>query len=138
MSNYIDLVDVERELLKAAGWDATTRRLDETTGRESMVVRRLPPTILTTYHDGGRLLNYPFQVVVRRRSELASLSDADEASMLLDGAEAPSMDGSYEFHRQYIYTPPQALGIDEDSFYACEFRVMALIDVKGTRHDQTS
>jgi hypothetical protein len=125
----IDLVDRVAALLKAEGYEGvTTHLLDSTTGREAIVVRRLPYVKSVTYMDGSEAIDYLYQVVVRRRQEEHAMSLCSDIAELLDGRRIDSENKSYTFTSSEIYTSPQGLKLDEKLFYAWEVRIRTLIE----------
>lgn len=120
----IDVVEQAKKLIEAEGYqNVTMRRLDAMTGREGIVLRKLPSTFEGRYKDRSRNLAYLWQVVVRTRSASEGQETAEALAMLLDAAQLPSGNKSYWFIAQEIYTPVQELELDESLFYAYEFRV---------------
>lgn len=120
----IDVVEQAKKLIEAEGYqNVTMRRLDAMTGREGIVLRKLPSTFEGRYQDRSRNLAYLWQVVVRTRSASEGQETAEALAMLLDAAQLPSGNKSYWFIAQEIYTPVQELELDESLFYAYEFRV---------------
>lgn len=120
----IDVVEQAKKLIEAEGYqNVTMRRLDAMTGREGIVLRKLPSTFEGRYQDRSRNLAYLWQVVVRTRSASEGQETAEALAMLLDAAQLPSGNKSYWFVAQEIYTPVQELELDESLFYAYEFRV---------------
>lgn len=128
----IDLVDNVRDFLKDAGYEnVTTKRLDETTGREGVVVRRVPYTVSERYYTRTKAINYTYQVIVRQRSEFKAMQMCEEIAQVLEDAYIPSENGSYEFVGQETYTEPQELDLGESGFFVWEVRITAQIYVKG-------
>lgn len=125
------MVDVPEQAvayIKEHGYDDVyLRRLDSMTGREGIVVRRLPSTVQGRSYSGARTLHYLYQVIVRRRSEREAIEQAEELANLLDLAPLQSANGSFALVQQEIYTPAQELTLSESGFYAYEFRVRAEI-----------
>lgn len=120
----IDVVEQAKKLLEAEGYqNVTMRRLDAMTGREGIVLRKLPSTFEGRYQDRSRNLAYLWQVVVRTRSASEGQETAEALATLLDAAQLPSGNKSYWFIAQEIYTPVHELELDESLFYAYEFRV---------------
>ena len=123
----IDLVDMARSYLAERGYEAHVKRLDEFTGREGIVLRRIPSTVTERYFDGGEAVSYVYQVIVRRRSERRAMEECSDIAELLKDAWLESGNGSYAFGGQEIYTEPQELALDEAGFYAWEARLVASI-----------
>lgn len=123
----IDLIDVAKDFLVYRGFDAYVKRLDQFTGREGIVVRRVPSRVTSRYFDGGEALSYIYQVIVRRRSGREAMETCCEIADLLKHAWLASRNGSYSFHGQEVYTGPQELELDEANFSAWEVRFEASI-----------
>lgn len=120
----IDVVEQAKKLLEAQGYEnVTMKRLDAMTGREGIVLRKLPSTFEGTYQDRSQTLAYLWQVIVRTRSASAGQETAEALAKLLRAAKLPSGNDSYWFISQELYTPVQELELDESLFYAYEFRV---------------
>jgi hypothetical protein len=129
MNANIDIVDVCATYLQEHGFtDALKRRLDSTTGREAIIVRRLPTLSEATYMDGSQTLGYLYQIIVRRKSEEDAMTTCSDIAELLSDAYLPSANGSYVFTSQEIYTYPQELRLEEQGFYAWETRIHATIE----------
>jgi hypothetical protein len=125
----IDLVDRVAAYLTGKGYqDVTTRMLDSTTGREAIVVRRLPYTVNAHYQDRTATLGYLYQVIVRNRDEAHAMNICSEIAEDLENARIESGNGSYVFTSAEIYTSPQQLPLEEQLFYAWEVRINALIE----------
>lgn len=128
--SYIDVPDMAVEYLRGLGYaDTHLKRLDAMTGREGIVVRRIPSTVTAREYGKRQQVSYLYQVIVRNRSERRAMELADELCRALDTAEIESGNGSYEFVAQEVYTPPQELTLDEAGFFAHEFRIRAYIVV---------
>lgn len=123
----IDLVDRARDFLADHGYEAHVKRLDAFTGKEGIVLRRVPSTVTGRYFDGGEAVSYIYQVVVRRRSEREAMEQCCDIAELLKGAWLESGNGSYAFVGQEVYTEPQELKLDEANYYAWEVRIEASI-----------
>ena len=124
----VDLPEQAVAFLKAHGYkDVYLKRLDSMTGREGIIIRRLPSTVQGRSYSGARTLHYLYQVIVRSRSEREALEKAEDLANLLDLAPLQSKNGSFAMVQQEIYTPPQELTLSESGFYATEFRVRAEI-----------
>lgn len=138
MARYIDLPDMAARYIQRAGYEGVTlRKLDEMTGKTGIVVRRIPSAITGRDYSGSVSLAFVYQVVVRLRSEVAAMQTAAELCELLDMAEIPSGNGSYQFVAQEVYTTPQSLETGESGYHAQEFRIKALIEI-GESHGRRS
>lgn len=123
----IDLVYRASRFLAESGYEAHVKRLDEFTGREGIVLRRIPSAVTERYFDGGEAVSYVYQVIVRRRSERRAMEECCDIAELLKDAWLDSENGSYAFEGQEIYTEPQELALEETGFYAWETRIKASI-----------
>lgn len=124
----IDVPEQAAKLIKANGYkDVHLRRLDEFTGREGIIVRRIPSTVTGYDYMRSKELAYLYQVIVRTRSAKRGMETAEALERLLDGAELKSDNNSFFFVSQETYTPTQELELDEAGFYAYEFRIKAVI-----------
>lgn len=125
----IDLIDRAKDLLAERGYDAHAKRLDSFTGKEGVVLRRVPSTVTERYLDRSESVSYLYQVVVRRRSERQAMEECCEIAELLADAWLDSGNGSYSFVGQEAYTQPQELALDEAGFYAWQARIEARIEI---------
>lgn len=123
----IDLVDRARDFLAAKGYEAHVKRLDSFTGKEGIVLRRVPSTVTGRYFDGTESVSCIYQVIVRRRSERQAMEECCDIAALLKDAWLGSGNGSYAFVGQEVYTEPQELALDEAGFFAWEVRLEASI-----------
>lgn len=124
----IDVPEQAVKLIKAQGYENVfLKRLDALTGREGIVVRRIPSTVTGYDYTRSKELAYLYQVIVRTRSPKEGMETAEELEKLLDGANLRSGNGSFFFVSQETYTPTQELELDESGFYAYEFRIKAVI-----------
>lgn len=128
----IDLVDVAAQYLQQHGFETSKRRLDSTTGREGIIVRRISYTVQAAYMDGWEALAYIWQVVVRSRSEDKAMSDCVAITQLLEDAALESQNNSYVFSSQTVYTSPQELRLEEAGFYAWQVRFSTTIERSRT------
>lgn len=134
MTRYIDLPDMAALCIERAGYENVyLKKLDELTGKTGIVVRRMPSAVTGRDYSGSVSLAFVYQVVVRLKSEVAAMQTASELCQLLDMADIPSGNGSYQFVAQEVYTTPQPLETGEKGFYAQEFRIKALIEI-GESH----
>lgn len=127
---YIDLVDEACSFIVSKGYDAKVRRLDSMTGKEGIVVRRVPSTVVGEYRDRSKSVAYLWQVIIRRRSEKRALEEADALCKLLDENPIQSGNGSYQIVAQEVYTLPQELALEDSGFYAQEFRIRSYIEIE--------
>lgn len=123
----IDLVDRAKEFLAEKGYEAHVKRLDQFTGKEGIVLRRVGGAVTGRYFDGGESVSCIYQVVVRRRSEREAMEQCCDIAELLKDAWLESENGSYSLVGQEAYTEPQELALDEAGFYAWEARIEASI-----------
>lgn len=100
-------------------------RYDKLTGREGVLIRRLPNTITERYMDGSYTLQRIVQVVVRRRIADDALEDCDWLADMLDGAQIESANGTYKFISQEVYTQPEESSLYEEGFATWSFRLRA-------------
>lgn len=120
----IDVVEQAKKLIEAEGYkNVTMQPLNAMTGREGIVLRKLPSTFTTRDYDRHRTLQYLWQVIVRTRSPKDGQETVEALSRLMETAQLHSGNRSYWFISQEIYTPPQELEMGEALFYAYEFRV---------------
>lgn len=119
----IDVVERAKALYEENGYSVSLKRLDTFTGREGIVLRKLPSTFVDRSYDGYRTLDYLWQVVVRTRDPRKGQETAEALARLTDLEPLPSANGSYWFISQELYTPVEELDLDESNFYAFAFRV---------------
>ena len=128
----IDLCERAARLLTESGLEGVSlRRLDEITGKEGIVVRRMPSTVSESYYDGTRVLDAPYEVIVRRRSEERAMEECSLAAEMLEGVTLESSNGSYRpsgTDGQQVYTAPQEMALEEANFYAWHVRMHAAIE----------
>ena len=127
----IDICERAKKLLEEAGFtNVSLKRLDETTGKEGIVIRPMPTTTVDRYYDRSRGEQYVYSITVRRRSERDAIDDCFKIAGLMRYASLDSGNGSYEFVEQEIYTEPQEQFLDEQNFYGWQVRIMATITRK--------
>lgn len=123
----VDLIDRYSTALAANGHPNIKKRFDTLAGKEGVCIRPLPATIKQMYYDGTKEMDYPFQVIVRRRSEEAAMAECCEIEELLDGMTVPSANGSYRIAGCNVYTASQEMKLDEANYYAWHVRFIAEI-----------
>lgn len=120
----IDVVEQAKKAIEAEGYrNVVMQPLNTMTGREGIVLRKLPSTFTMRDYDRRRTLQYLWQVIVRTRSPKEGQETAEALAGLMETAQLPSGNKSYWFIAQEIYTPVQELDMGEALFYAHEFRV---------------
>lgn len=120
----IDVVEQAKKLIEAEGYkNVVMQPLNTMTGREGIVLRKLPSTFTTRDYDRRRTLQYLWQVIVRTRSPKEGQETAEALARFMETAQLPSGNKSYWFISQEIYTPVQELDMGEALFYVYEFRV---------------
>lgn len=124
-----DGIDYERRLrhfISENGYSGVLLgRYDRLTGREGVLIRRMPSTITERYMDGSYTLQRIVQVVVRRRIADDALEDCDWLADLLDGATIESANNTYQFVSQEVYTQPEESSLYEEGFATWSFRLRA-------------
>lgn len=120
----IDVTEQAKALFEGEGYKPVyLKPLDEMTGKEGIVIRKLPSTFDGRYQDRSRNLAYLWQVIVRTREPRKGQETAEALARLCDTAQLPSGNRSYWFVAQEIYTPVEELELSESLFYAYAFRV---------------
>lgn len=124
-----DGIDYERRLrhfLSGEGYKGVLLgRFDQLTGREGIVIRKLPSTKSEQYYDGSFNLQRLVQVIVRRRIADDAIEECDWLANLLDGATIESANGTYQFVNQEVYTEPEEFPVYEEGFSTWSFRLRA-------------
>ena len=125
----VDICERARDALVAAGaGKVLVRRLDGLSGREGVVVRPMPGTVVSSYYDGSRDVVLRFQVVVKRRSPVEAMDWCDAAVAAILGADLSSANGSYDLAGPaWVEEDAQevALGDDEMHVWAVRFGAAA-------------
>lgn len=128
----IDLHERAKAYLEDEGFEGISlKRLDEFTGKEGTVIRSMPGTVIEEYYDGTLIVDQPYQVIVRRRSEADAMQECSDIAEALEGVTLASADQSYVPYGsdgQRVYTAPQELALDEANFYAWHVRMTARIE----------
>lgn len=126
-----DGIDYERRLrhfISESGYSGVLLgRYDKLTGREGILIRRLPGVRDEHYMDGKHELQRLVQVIVRRRVADDAIEDCDWLADMLDGATIESANGTYKFVKQEVYTEPEEFAIYEDGFSTWSFRLRAFL-----------
>ena len=128
----IDLHERVKAYLEAKGFEnVSLKRLDSFTGKEGIVVQLLPATVVETYYDGTQVLDQPYRVTVRRRSEAEAMQTCSDIAEALEHVILASARNEYAPHGtegQQVYTAPQELALEEKSFYAWHVQMRARIE----------
>ena len=124
----VDVCESMKQILDAAGYTASLKRLDSFTGKEGIVLRRVLPQRTERYFDNGRSYDFIVHVVVRRRSEAQAMYECSDIAELLTDCPVESLNGSYTWTGTDIYTEPEEMALDEDNFYAWNTRVNVRIE----------
>lgn len=125
-----DICESARAVLAANGIEASLKRLDSFTGREGTVIRSVPSATVDRYYDRSRVVAAIYQVACRSRSEKTAKETAERVADALAWAEVPSLNGSYRFIDQEIYTEPSEMELEEDGFYAYQVTIRAEIETR--------
>lgn len=134
MNPEIDLVDQAAAFLREHGLqDVYTRRLDDLTGQEGIVLRRMPSRVVATYMDGVQTIDEIYQVICKYRSEQHAMDVCYEVAGMLNGADIESANGSYRFTSQDIDTSaggvlPHEVRLHDSGLFAWETRIRARIE----------
>ena len=128
----IDLHERVKTYLESKGFTGVSlKRLDSFTGKEGIVIRAMPKTLVESYYDGVRVYDQPYQIIVRRRSEAEAMETCASIADALEGVILQSANGSFVPHGssgQQVYTAPQELALEEANFYAWHVRMTARIE----------
>lgn len=125
-----DICESARAVLAENGIEASLKRLDSFTGKEGTVIRAVPSATVDRYYDRSRTVAAIYQVACRSRSERTAKETAERAADALAWAEVPSLNGSYRFISQEIYTEPAEMDLEEDGFYAYQVTFRAEIETR--------
>lgn len=127
----IDYEKKLKELIEYEGFDnVLLGRYDRLTGREGVLIRRLPGARDERYQDGSYELQRLVQIIVRRRIASEAITDCEDIARALDFAVVESDNGSYEFVSQEVYTEPEEFALYEDGFATWSFRLRALLMIE--------
>lgn len=128
----IDLHERAKAYLEAKGFTGISlKRLDSFTGKEGIVIRAMPKTLVESYYDGTAVYDQPYQIIVRRRSEAEAMETCSSIAETLEGVILASARNEYQPHGtdgQKVYTAPQEMALDEADFYAWHVRMTARIE----------
>lgn len=123
-----DLLEVAKAYLEGLGYAGVQlKRLDEFTGPEGIVLRRMPETVTDRYMDGTTASDWTWQAIVVRRSEREAMEVCEELARALRFAPLDSENGSYRLIENDVYTAPQEMTADEEGFFAWQVQFTAHI-----------
>ena len=124
----IDLLEVAKSYLEGLGYEGVwLKRLDEFTGHEGIVLRRMPETVTDRYMDRSFASDYVWQAIVVRRSEREAIETCEELARALRFAPLDSINGSYRLVENDVYTAPQEMAADEEGFFSWQVQFTAHI-----------
>ena len=127
----MDVLKAAKALLSDNGIEAKIGRLDSFTGKEGVVLRKLPMSVTDVYSDRAKACAYLFQAVARKRLKQDAEELCEAIAETFDDAPVKSLDGSYQCVSTEIYTWPQELALDEAGMNAWEVSVRVDLILEG-------
>lgn len=121
-----DLLEVAKSYLEGLGYQGVwLKRLDEFTGPEGIVLRRMPETVTDRYMDRSQASDMVWQAIVVRRSEREAMETCEDLARVLRFAPLDSKNGSYMLVENDVYTQPQEMVADDEGFFAWQVQFTA-------------